>query len=75
MFVSKKTHAKLQEWADYNQQAYLRSTQKLIKVAYRNAALITALQEIVNQETEHANATVARMAKIAREALQETDED
>lgn len=56
---------------DRAREAHSRSIQRGIdRTDERNAAWI-ALREIAAQETEGANATVKRMARMAREALPE----
>ena len=69
MFVLKSTYNKMKAWADRNQNAFLESNQKLFHYAYEVAMLRNALEDIIAQKTEHPNATVTRMVRIAEEAL------
>lgn len=73
MFVLKKNFDRMREWAEANQDAYLRTTQRNIELMFKLADAQQALSDIIAQETNKPNATVARIITIAREALDELE--
>lgn len=58
----KSKYESAKEWATRNQEAFLEANKA-------RHDLVAAMMEIVAQETKNANATVKRMTKIAKEAL------
>ena len=69
MFVLKKTLERETIRANQNNELAMQGWQSFYAAASRVTDLETALQTIIEQQTAKPNATVARMVKIAEEAL------
>jgi hypothetical protein len=74
MFVWKSTYDRMVEWANRNQDAYIKCSFDMMDLVQKQATLREALEEIIANETTRSNATVKRMVRIAQDALDQLQE-